>query len=104
MERTEKKLAVYTADETVRLGKRLGNCLQEGDVIALIGELGSGKTWFTKGVALGMGVHPKTVISSPSFALVHVYDGKCPLYHMDVFRLDKPEDFKTNLFSSAEPI
>ena len=63
LERTEKQITVHSTDETVRLGKRLGALLQGGDVIALVGELGSGKTWFTKGVALGIGVHPKTVFS-----------------------------------------
>jgi tRNA threonylcarbamoyladenosine biosynthesis protein TsaE len=93
LERTEKKITVHSTDETVRLGKQLGVSLNAGDLVALVGELGSGKTWFTKGVALGIGVHPKTVVSSPSFALVHEYRGKCPLYHMDVFRIDSPDDF-----------
>ena len=93
MERAEKKITVHSTDETVLLGKRLGASLQRGDMIALVGELGSGKTWFTKGVALGIGVPPKTVVSSPSFALVNEYRGKWPLYHMDVFRLDSPDDF-----------
>ena len=93
LEKTEKRITVHSTDETVRLGKRLGASLNAGDLVALVGELGSGKTWFTKGVALGIGVHPKTVVSSPSFALVNEYYGKCPLYHMDVFRLDSPDDF-----------
>jgi tRNA threonylcarbamoyladenosine biosynthesis protein TsaE len=73
--------------ETVRLGQRLGALLVEGDVVALVGELGSGKTWFTKGLALGLGVSPETIITSPSFTFVNEYEGRHPFYHMDLFRL-----------------
>ncbi|MFC1533412.1 tRNA (adenosine(37)-N6)-threonylcarbamoyltransferase complex ATPase subunit type 1 TsaE [Thermodesulfobacteriota bacterium] len=61
-------------------------------MIALIGELGSGKTWFTKGLALGLGVGSDTVITSPSFALVNEYKGRCLFYHMDLYRLDSLSD------------
>ena len=56
--------------ETVLLGQELGENLEKGDVIVLAGELGCGKTWFTKGIALGIGVSPDTVVTSPSFALM----------------------------------
>lgn len=74
--------------ETVRLGQRLGAFLSDGDVVALVGELGSGKTWFTKGLALGLGVSPETVITSPSFTLVNEYEGRNTFYHMDFYRLE----------------
>jgi len=77
----------------VRLGRRLGGVLAAGDVVGLAGELGSGKTWFTKGVALGLGVPPETVVTSPSFSLVNEYDGRCRLYHMDAYRLGSLSDF-----------
>ena len=74
--------------ETVRLGERLGSCLSGGDIVALIGDLGSGKTWFTKGIALGLEVDPDTVITSPSFSLVNEYRCRNFLYHIDLYRLE----------------
>lgn len=78
--------------ETVRLGERLGSLLTGGDIVALIGDLGSGKTWFTKGIALGLGVDPDTVITSPSFALVNEYRCRHLLYHIDLYRLENLSD------------
>ena len=51
-----------------------------------------GKTWFTKGLARGLGVRPDLVITSPSFALVNEYAGRCPFFHMDLYRLEGPGD------------
>jgi tRNA threonylcarbamoyladenosine biosynthesis protein TsaE len=58
-----------------------------GDVVALVGELGTGKTQFIKGLATGVGVGKPTYISSPSFTLINEYAGKVPFYHIDLFRL-----------------
>jgi tRNA threonylcarbamoyladenosine biosynthesis protein TsaE len=79
--------------ETITLGQKLGRFLEAGDMVALIGELGSGKTWFTKGLALGFGVSPKNIVTSPSFTLVNEYDGEVPFYHIDVYRLGSLSDF-----------
>jgi tRNA threonylcarbamoyladenosine biosynthesis protein TsaE len=73
--------------ETVRLGKRIGGCLQRGDVVALAGGLGAGKTQFIKGLAAGAGVKRSFHVASPSFTLVHEYPGGVPFYHIDLFRL-----------------
>ena len=81
--------------DTIRLGHRLGTLLWAGDVIALIGELGSGKTCFTKGLALGIGVGQDEIITSPSFAIVNEYQGDHLFYHMDLYRLTDPSDFAT---------
>lgn len=91
----EKELAyLSTSDlETVEFGRKIAAFLREGDVLALIGELGSGKTWLTKGIALGLGVSPHMVVTSPSFALVNEYEGRCLLYHMDVYRLQSVSEF-----------
>ena len=62
-------------------------------MVALVGELGSGKTWFTKGLAIGLGVGPDMVVTSPSFALVNEYKGRYPFFHMDVYRLENLSDF-----------
>lgn len=78
--------------ETISLGRKLGGILSQGDVVGLVGELGSGKTRFAKGLALGLGVSSDTVITSPSFTLVNEYEGKSPFYHMDFYRLDNLPD------------
>ena len=91
----ERSVIYHTAsdEETSKLGQKLGSVLREGDVIALVGQLGSGKTWFTKGVGLGLGVCSDTIITSPSFSLVNEYEGRCPFFHMDGYRLDGLSDF-----------
>ncbi len=90
---------VTTSDEeTIGLGQRLGDLLSEGDVVALVGELGSGKTWFTKGLALGLGVSPDNIVTSPSFTLVNEYKGRYTFYHMDFYRLENlPEVLSAGL-------
>jgi tRNA threonylcarbamoyladenosine biosynthesis protein TsaE len=84
--------------ETLELGERIGACLTAGDMVALIGGLGSGKTLFTKGIALGLGLGPETIITSPSFSLVNEYDCGRVFYHMDLYRLEGLSDlFLTGL-------
>jgi tRNA threonylcarbamoyladenosine biosynthesis protein TsaE len=80
-------------EETVNLGRVLGSLLREGDVVGLAGELGSGKTWFTKGIAAGLGLSEGVVVTSPSFALVNEYPGEVTLYHMDIYRLESRAEF-----------
>ena len=81
-----------SALETIRFGKRIGSLLQPGDVVALVGELGAGKTQFIKGLAAGVGIVKTTYISSPSFTLINEYGGKVPFYHVDLFRLEREKD------------
>ncbi|MYF98810.1 tRNA (adenosine(37)-N6)-threonylcarbamoyltransferase complex ATPase subunit type 1 TsaE [Candidatus Poribacteria bacterium] len=75
-------------DETQALGEKLGNRLKPGDVIALIGDLGTGKTCLTQGIARGVGIAPNEVVSSPSYILINEYKGKIPIYHIDLYRLE----------------
>ena len=73
--------------ETEALGRRLAEDVGVGSVLALQGELGSGKTLFTKGFVAGMG--SKAAVSSPTFTIVHEYrDGRLPVYHFDFFRVE----------------
>ena len=76
------------ADETRARAAALGALLHSGDVLCLIGNLGAGKTTFTQGLALGMGLPPEEPINSPTFTLVAEHPGgRIPLYHFDVYRL-----------------
>lgn len=71
---------------TQRLGKKIGEKLPPGVIIALTGELGCGKTLLTRGICEGLGV-PLNQVSSPTFVLVNEYHGKLPVFHMDLYRL-----------------
>jgi tRNA threonylcarbamoyladenosine biosynthesis protein TsaE len=73
------------SEETSTLAERLAQLLQPGDVIALEGDLGAGKTTFTKGLAKGLEV--KKTVNSPTFTIIKEYKGRLPLYHMDVYRV-----------------
>ena len=84
-------LTTKSADETIELGKKLGSMLKGGEIIAMQGTLAAGKTTITKGIAQALGI--KDTITSPTFCLISEYEGKIPLYHMDVYRLDGGEDF-----------
>jgi len=74
-----------TASETSRLGKLLAPLLEGGEVLCLIGELGTGKTTFVQGLAEGLGITPPII--SPTFVLVREYRGRLPLFHVDAYRL-----------------
>jgi len=81
-----------STSETIRLGKSVGSRLRAGDVVALVGELGAGKTQFIKGLATGAGVGKPTYVSSPSFTLINEYPGRVPFYHIDLFRLENQKE------------
>lgn len=85
-------VAVDNPAQTERLAALLGGIVQPGAVIVLDGDLGAGKTTFVRGLADGMGL-TGTVVSSPTFTLIHEYDGDVPLYHFDTYRLNDPSEF-----------
>jgi tRNA threonylcarbamoyladenosine biosynthesis protein TsaE len=86
-------------EETRALAVRLGPWLAPGDVVALNGELGSGKTEFVHGLAAGLNVSPQVPVSSPSFILAHEYPGRLTLIHLDLYRL---EDLPPELLPDLE--
>ena len=81
----------YGVDETIALGRAMGKQLQGGEVIALTGNLGTGKTHFIKGLALGLDVADVDVVTSPTFTLINEYEGRLLLYHADAYRLEKAD-------------
>lgn len=82
-----------SATHTRKLGEALGALLQPGDILLLIGELGAGKTTLAQGIGAGMGV--RSVINSPTFTLLKEHDGRLPLHHFDLYRLDSPDEIYT---------
>lgn len=80
----------HNEEELIKWGQRLGSLLQEQDVLVLTGDLGSGKTTFTKGLAQGLGI--KQMIKSPTYTIVREYEGRLPLYHLDVYRIGEDPD------------
>jgi len=89
----EEKLLLPDEAATERLGEEIGRLAYPGLVVALIGELGSGKTALTRGLARGLGVPEDVPVVSPSFTLVNEYpQGRLPLYHIDLYRLAPGEE------------
>jgi tRNA threonylcarbamoyladenosine biosynthesis protein TsaE len=87
-----RSVITHNEDETVALGIRLGHLLKAGDFIALEGELGSGKTRFVQGVAASLEVDSAEPVTSPTYAILHIHNGRLPLYHFDLYRLAGDED------------
>ncbi len=84
------QIQTFTEDETKRLANKLAILLRPGDVITLEGDLGAGKTTFTKGLGAGLGV--RRTINSPTFTIVKEYAGEVPLYHIDAYRLENSDE------------
>jgi tRNA threonylcarbamoyladenosine biosynthesis protein TsaE len=84
--RVEQK-TTHSETETFRLAAELAREFKGKEVVLLTGELGAGKTVFAKGIAAGLGCQDHTQVCSPSYTLVNIYKGKCPIFHIDLFRL-----------------
>lgn len=79
-------------DETQSFGKELAKSLPVPGIVLLYGELGTGKTTLTRGIAQGLGLKDPGLVNSPSFTLVNIYQGDCPIYHVDLYRLRGERD------------
>ncbi|MCQ9207037.1 MAG: tRNA (adenosine(37)-N6)-threonylcarbamoyltransferase complex ATPase subunit type 1 TsaE [Omnitrophica bacterium] len=90
------KRITKSSEETFDLGYRFGRTLGPGSVVALVGELGAGKTIFTKGIAKALGIREYRYVNSPSFVLIKEYkSGRQPLYHFDLYRLKSQDALST---------
>ena len=78
----------HSPEETQAIGQQIGETLNAGDVIALVGDLGAGKTCLTQGIARGIGIASHEVVNSPSYTLINEYAGEIPIYHIDLYRLE----------------
>ncbi|WP_175615730.1 tRNA (adenosine(37)-N6)-threonylcarbamoyltransferase complex ATPase subunit type 1 TsaE [Piscibacillus halophilus] len=97
------RLKMNHEQESLQLGKQLAEYLTPGDVITLDGDLGAGKTTFSKGLAKGLGV--KRTVNSPTYTIVKEYRGRIPFYHMDVYRLeDQDEDIGFDEYFNGEGV
>lgn len=85
------KIVTNDAESTRDAGRQLGETLSPGDIVALVGPLGAGKTVFAQGVARALGIEEP--VTSPTFTLISEYEGSMPLYHMDLYRLGTPDEF-----------
>ncbi len=83
-------LTTHGPEETQQIGRRLGELAQPGDVVLLVGDLGTGKTCLTQGIARGLGI--EDYVLSPTFVIVRELKGRLPLYHVDLYRLDHLEE------------
>lgn len=87
------KIVSNSPDETEKIGAKLASRLKIGDLIALYGDLGSGKTCFVKGLALGLEV--EQTVKSPSYSIINEYSGKYPVFHIDFYRLENEADIES---------
>lgn len=87
-----KKIFTFSPIETIEVGKKLGEILQKKDLVCISGDLGTGKTVFTKGIAKGLEINGYA--TSPTFTIVNEYEGKIPLYHFDVYRINNKEELQ----------
>jgi tRNA threonylcarbamoyladenosine biosynthesis protein TsaE len=87
------KIVSRSVKETMKIGRMLARKLLPADIICLYGNLGSGKTVLTKGIAEGLGIKAQAVVS-PTFVLIRQYEAKIPLYHFDLYRLESQEDIE----------
>lgn len=84
------KLLSQQEETTIKIGRIIGENLNGGTIIALTGDLGAGKTTFSKGIALGLRI--KEPVTSPTYTIVHEYEGRLPLYHFDTYRIGDCEE------------
>ncbi len=81
-------------EETIEVGRRMGDLLGPGDVVALVGELGAGKTCLVKGIARGLEVPESCYVRSPTFVILNTYTGRCDLHHLDLYRIQSPQEIE----------
>jgi len=91
-EKPHREVITRSEEETFRLAKTMARKFKDKQVVLLSGELGAGKTIFAKGVAAGLGMKKHHLVCSPSFTIMNIYDARFPIYHFDLYRLEKAAD------------
>jgi tRNA threonylcarbamoyladenosine biosynthesis protein TsaE len=90
--RRKAELISQSPEETVKIGMEIARSIPVPGVVLLRGDLGTGKTTLTRGIALGLGLKDPSLVNSPSFALINIYQGACRIYHVDLYRLNGARD------------
>lgn len=88
------KIQTNSANETIELGRSIGEKLKGGEILCLVGQLGCGKTHFVKGIVIGLNAQDAHHVSSPTFVIVNEYFGRLEMYHIDAYRIEKQADFE----------
>ena len=91
----EREILTRSSEETIAQGREIGARLTPPVLILLSGDLGAGKTTLTKGIAAGLGAAREDDVTSPTFTLVHKYEGSTRVYHVDLYRIEDLQDFET---------
>ena len=92
------QITTHSPEETRTLAQKIGSCITSGTVVALIGDLGSGKTVFVQGLAGGLEISKEYYITSPTYTLINAYAGRLPLFHVDLYRIDNLDDLRDTGF------
>ncbi len=92
-------IVTNSPEETIEFGRAFGSQLKGGEIIAVVGQLGSGKTHLIKGIAAGAGAVSSGVVNSPTFVIVNEYTGRFDIYHIDAYRLNSISEFEMLGFS-----
>lgn len=85
-----------SCEETLKIAEKIGSMASRGDIITLSGDLGTGKTVFARGIASGLGIDE--YITSPTFSLMELHEGTIPLYHFDLYRIERPSELDELFF------
>lgn len=91
----DREFLTHSAEETIALGHQIASELKAPSLVLLSGDLGAGKTTLTKGIASGLGAAKEEDVTSPTFTLVHKYEGETRVYHVDLYRIGDAHDFET---------
>ncbi|MEJ2648238.1 MAG: tRNA (adenosine(37)-N6)-threonylcarbamoyltransferase complex ATPase subunit type 1 TsaE [Sedimentisphaerales bacterium] len=91
---SEIDIVTHSPEETINFGRKFGAHLKGGEIIAVIGQLGSGKTHLIKGIASGAGATDSDIVNSPTFVIVNEYAGRFDIYHIDAYRLNSISEFE----------
>lgn len=90
----DQKITTSSPEETIELGRKIGEQFKGGEVLAIVGNLGAGKTHLIKGIAAGAGAEDHSQVSSPTFVMVNEYSGRLEIYHIDAYRVESISEFE----------